>query len=153
VTQATLLTPKALNGQPGNYLEYEISLTDCTGQRRQLTANSIFFDTDTISNGAGSGNPLRYTLTADGVAVTGVLVEISGSDLFGKTGPGYYYNRTDQAVSVQTTTTSVRLRIELMGQTFQSYGAPPSAPQTPLVVATFLRFGEATPVRKDVVFE
>lgn len=156
-TQADLLTPTTANGKAGNYLEYELSVTDCEGKKRTFAADVILFDLDAVTDLVGKGVSLSYTIIDGKTFATGKLKEIQGSDLFGKIGKSYYHNETDQPVKISTETTSVRIRIDLLGMVVApsegTNGGPVVLPSGPVTVATYLRFGKATPVRKDVVFK
>ena len=157
-----MLTPTVANGKLGNYIEYLVSLTDCLGQRRTLTAEAILFDIDGRANiGLSDSNSLAYTLTAEGTTIRGELVEVSGSDLFGTTKVGYFHNETDKPVTVSTATRSIKIRIDLLGRVYSARSSStsptpaPTATNQPLptfVIPTYLRFGKAEPVRKDVTF-
>lgn len=155
-TQAKLLTSSVANGKQGNFIEYELSLTDCDGKARSFTASSVLFDLLATTSLSGSKRSLPFTISANGEKTSGQLREVQGEDLFGNRGPKYYHHRSDEIIKFTTEVSSVRLKIQLLGLTAASMGSQTSGPgfaSPPVTLPTYLRFGKAAVVRKDVRFE
>ena len=146
VTNANLLTPSVKNGSPGNYLEYELSIADCSGNPRPLTAEKILFDIDATLLGSGVNKPLSYQVTSTDNSLKGILQNIQGTDLFGRTGANFHHYATDQSINFATKATSVKLRIELAGLLMRT--TTTKGTTAPNQVATYLRIGQASPVQQ-----
>ena len=87
--------------------------------------------------------------------INGDLDEVNGSDLFGNAGSIYYHYVTDKPTSTSTDGASITLRIELLGNTFAAADADIdiNLPPPSVTLATYLRYGKAAAVRKDVPFK
>ena len=146
VTTAHLLTPTVKNGSPGNYLEYDLSIADCSGNPRPLAAEKILFDVDATLLGSGVNKPLAYRVVADDNSLKGVLQNIQGTDLFGRSGANFHYYVTDKSINFATKATSVKLRIELAGLLMRT--TTTKGTTAPNQVATYLRIGQASPAQQ-----
>jgi hypothetical protein len=146
VTNANLLTPSVKNGSPGNYLEYELSIADCSGKPRPLTAEKILFDIDATLLGSGVNKPLSYQVASTDNTLKGILQNIQGTDLFGRTGANFHHYATDQSINFATNATSMKLRIELAGLLMRT--TTTKGTTAPNQVATYLRIGQASPVQQ-----
>jgi hypothetical protein len=155
-TQARLLTSTVANGKQGNFIEYELSLTDCDDKVRSFNANTVLFDMLALTSLSGSKKSLPFTISANGEKITGQLREVQGEDLFGNTGPQYFHHRSDETIKFTTQVNSVRLKIQLLGLSATSIDSQTSGPgfsSQPVTLPTYLGFGKAAVVRKDVRFE
>ena len=146
VTNAKLLTPAGKYGSPGNYLEYELSIVDCSGNPRPLTAEKILFDIDATLLGSGVNKPLSYQVASTDNSLKGILQNIQGTDLFGRTGANFHHYSTDQSINFATKATSMKLRIELAGLMMRT--TTTKGTTAPNQVATYLRIGQAIPVQQ-----
>lgn len=151
ITRAALLTPSVANSTVNNSIDYEIAIADCKGTLKVFSAQSIQFDFDASFGQLGSGFTFPYTITSGADTITGVLTEVAGTDLFGNTGPTYYHYQTDKQVTTSTTSQTVRISIGLRGVTVTSKIPVIPVPKE-FTVKTYLRFGTAAPVAKDVTF-
>ena len=149
LTRALLLTPTVQNAKPGNYLEYQLSVNDCNGNPLPLTADKILFDINVNINGSGAKAPLYYTVKANDNAVSGILQNVKGSDLFGRTGANFFHFETDKPVILATKENAVILHIELGGQLMVPL-PDASGNVSPNQLTTYLRFGNASPVHQIV---
>ena len=122
-TQAKLLTPTITNADQQNALAYEIFVTDCSGVRKSVDAT-----TDARTSGR--------------------LIQVPNSDLFGKTGPGFFHFETDQPFSLATAASSVTLTIQMAGRSFRPLQAATTGDYGHM--QTYLSFGDATPVATAV---
>ena len=147
-TQAKLLTPTITNADQQNALAYEIFVTDCSGQRKSVDATTIKFDLDAIFDHVAESQPLNYTVTSTDARTSGRLIQVPNSDLFGKTGPGFFHFETDQPFSLATAASSVTLTIQMAGRSFRPFKTATTGnyPQ----MQTYLSFGDATPVASAV---
>ena len=146
VTTANLLTPTVKNGSQGNFLEYELSIADCSGNPRPLTADKILFDIDATLLGSGVNKPLAYQVASADNSLKGVLLNIQGTDLFGRSGANFHHYATDQSINFATKTPSLKLRIELAGLLMRT--TTTKGTTAPNQVATYLRIGQANPVQQ-----
>lgn len=150
-TVAELVTPEVKNGDPDNKIEYKISVTNCDGDKIKLQAKNILFDIEGISDQTKSDDAFAFVVTADGADVKGTLQKVRGSDLFGNKGDKYYHNRTDKTLTLPEGTTELAFVIALGGSSHKPLpeNGEGSADN---VLPTYLAFGEAKVVRKDVHF-
>lgn len=151
MTLVTLLTPSVVNGQSGNYIDYQVSLQTCNGQAMTFNKVQLLFDINAYIAGPYG---LKYSVTDGQTTFNGTLAENKGSDLFGDTGSAYGYWSTDR-LTFSTNASSVVLRIYLMGQTFlpddpQYYGQ--STATADYVIPTYISVGSALPVTQNVNF-
>jgi hypothetical protein len=148
VTQARLLTPVLDVTASDAHLEYEIYRTDCDGVIQQFAADKILFDMDAW----GAYSDMQATLTQDAAPVATTLKLTIGSDLFGHTGEGWAHQETTEKVELKGNSKSVKLRIELAGRNLAPREAPAGGPagDGSVPIATYLRFGDATPIQVDV---
>jgi len=151
-TFANLLSPLVVLGTNTAEVVYEISITDCTGKVKNINAETISFDFDGEIGGLGIGAVLQYRLVAEGVTHSGVLEARDGQDLFGNKGPDFYHFITTQKVSTSTKASAVRLAISLANKDVKPRGLAPGASTGEFKLKTFLKFGAATPVTKEVTF-
>jgi len=152
-TFANLLSPLVQLGTPTSEIVYEIAITDCAGKVKNINAESISFDFDGEMGGVGLGAVLEYRLIAEGVTHSGVLEARDGQDLFGNKGPDFFHFITSQKVSTSTKSSSVRLGISLVNKAVKPRGSAPGVTSTEFKIKTFLKFGSATPVAKEVTFK
>lgn len=153
VTQANLLT-KDLTNYAVNVVDYEIYLTDCDGNLKTLTSDFISFDVDAMAAGIGKGIGIAYEISdaKTGAALSsGILSEVSGSDLFGNTGSQYFHYQSSQAVSVTSGSKSFKLRIHLPAACCTKPLATDAAADQ--LVDSYLKLGKAAPVKKVVLFK
>lgn len=152
VTKASLLTASTKNQTAGNYIDYQISLADCAGWSMVLQNKPILFDLDAFIQGSYS---LRYDVNDGNSIYSGELKHVSGSDLFGNQGSSFGHWAT-APIPFTTSVRVVTLRIHLMGGKFipneEAYRGTTSITQD-FYIKTFLRFGEAQPVTKKVLFQ
>ncbi len=153
VTQADLLTKELPNYVPGNFAEYLIYLTDCNGKVQPLTSELMAFDVDATGGAIGKGLALNFQITDDKAVkelAHGTLAEIPGTDLFGHSGTIYFHYESATPISVDAGAKSFRLRVGIPDACCAATGAAdPAADQ---LIATYLRFGKAAPVKKVVKF-
>ena len=147
-TQAKLLTPTITNADQQNALAYEIFVTDCSGVRKSVDATTIKFDLDAIFYNVPENQPLNYTVTSTDARTSGRLIQVPNSDLFGKTGPGFFHFETDQPFSLATAASSVTLTIQMAGRSFRPLQAATTGDYGHM--QTYLSFGDATPVATAV---
>lgn len=145
-----LLTAETANGKAGNFIEYALSVVDCSGRPQPIVGEALLFDIDGVSPQVGLGEPLSFIAATPTEQVTGQLLEIAKTDLFGRTGDEYFHNRSDQPLNFKTPPLELRLRIDLGGRQYHLQ-APGSDLVAPLI-PTFLRYGQAQPVQADVIF-
>lgn len=148
-TLAELITPEVKNGDPNNQLEYNLSVVNCDKEKVGLQSSHIQFDIDGVTDRAGDGEPYPYIVTSGDLKIEGEIEEVQGSDLFGNTGENYYHNRTDKSLTLPEGTLVIKLTIKLEGSSFKPREGEASADN---LLPTFLQFGEAKTVRKDVHF-
>ena len=144
-TQVTLLTNTVQNGVAGNFVEYKMSVTDCDGKQIPFTASAVSFD---LASYVGAQANLTYVITDAGDSshtVRGTLNNLQGNDLFGNSGPNYYHYETDQPVSFAAQANAIIVHIDLMGISMTPYGT-----SSPLEMNTYLKFGNAAPVKAPV---
>ncbi len=148
-TQARLLTPELDVTAVDAHLEYEVYRTDCDGVIQAFVADKILFDIDAW----GAYSDMTATLTQDGAAPVPTTLKLTiGSDLFGHTGAGWAHQETTEKVELHGAAKSVRLRIELAGRSLAPREAPAGGPAADgsVPIPTFLRFGNAVPIKVDV---
>lgn len=145
VTKVRLLSPSVTSAAFDNHLDYEISAVDCDGKPIGKMEGAIDFDIGASTRIGGT--PLPYSSLDGANAQRGVLQPVQGQDLFGNTGEKYQFFRTSQAVTLNTDTKSVKIRIELGGTGIKAYTPEDIQNGT---VATYLRFGDAAPVKQSV---
>ena len=144
-TQVTLLTNTVQNGVAGNFVEYKMTVTDCDGKQIPFTASAVSFD---LASYVGTQANLTYVITDAGDSshsVRGTLNNLQGNDLFGNSGPNYYHYETDQPVSFAAQANAIIVHIDLMGMSMAPYGT-----SSPLEMNTYLKFGNAAPVKAPV---
>jgi len=150
-TVAKLLTTSGItNGASNQFLEYELSMEDCEGVVTPITARVILFDLDAESE---SPRPLPYQVKSqDGLMLSsGVLQTINGSDLFGVIGLNRFHHRTNNNIDVPSAHRKIKLSIDLSNTVHQPMGSGDTvSPQA--LISTFLRFGDAAPVKMPVPF-
>ena len=145
VTQATLLTSAVQNNTPGNFIDYKLTVTDCTGKQIPFTAATVSFD---IGAAIGVEQNLTYTITDAGNAantMSGTLIDIRGHDLFGNSGSNYYHYETDKAVAFAAQANGIIVRIMLNGMSMVPYGT-----NSATIMNTYLAFGATAPVTAPV---
>ena len=147
-TQAKLLTPTITNADQQNALAYEIFVTDCSGERKSVDATTIKFDLDAIFYNVPENQPLNYTVTSTDARTSGQLLQVPNSDLFGKTGSGFFHFETDQPFSLATAASSVTLTIQMAGRSFRPFQAAKTGDYGHM--QTYLSFGDAAPVASAV---
>jgi hypothetical protein len=145
VTKVRLLSPSVTSEASDNHLDYEISAVDCDGKPIGKMEGAIDFDIGASTNIGRTSLP--YSSLDGASAQRGVLQPVQGQDLFGNTGEKYQFFRTSQAVTLNTDTKSVKIRIELGGTPIEAYTPEDIQNGT---VATYLRFGDAAPVKQSV---
>ncbi len=150
-TVAELLTPEVTNGDPANRLEYKISVINCDGEKIKLEAKNILFDVEGISDQASSDEPLAFEASVGAMTIEGELEKVRGSDLFGNKGDNYYHNRTDKTLTLPEGTKELSFVIKFDGASHKPLPDAGKATADNLL-PTFLAFGEAKVVRKDVHF-
>jgi hypothetical protein len=152
-TIAKLLTTGGItNDAPNQFLEYELSMEDCEGVTTPITASVILFDLDAeILDGPKT---LSYQVKSqDGALLSsGALQSINGSDLFGVIGPNRFHHRTNSNINVPVSHRKVRLTIDLSFTNNQPMGSVMTGPVARAVIQTYLRFGDASPVKMPVTF-
>lgn len=154
-TNAILLSKQVANGQPGNFIEFSLSVSSCEDVKKTISGATVYFDLDAFTSLAGLGRKLPFTLKTKEENLEGVFDEIQGEDLFGKTGPERYHYRTDREIKLQTAAPSVTLRIELLGMRVQGdrTGGFSNSAGADLQIPIYMRFGKASPVKAEVIFE
>lgn len=154
VTQARLLTKSVKNDTPGEFVEYEISVSDCEGKAKTIRPDKVLFDTNSYTDAPMEA--IRFEVrTVDGEDVAaGQMEAISGKDLFGQVSETHFHYRTDKSVEFRTPETSFIFRVETGNGrlTATENGKDPDKAEGDQLIETFLRFGEAKPVKKDVLF-
>lgn len=150
-TVAELLTPEVKNGDDDNKIEYRISVTNCDGEKIKLEAKKILFDVEGISDKAKSEEALDFVAEAGETRLEGSLEKIRGEDLFGNTGDNYYHNATDKTLTLPEGTTEILFTIMLGGASHKPLQQNGEGSEDNLL-PTYLAFGEAKVVRKDVHF-
>jgi hypothetical protein len=145
VTKVRLLSPSVTSEAADNHLDYEISAVDCDGKPLGRMEGAIDFDIGATTKIGKT--PLPYSSLDGASAQRGVLQPVKGQDLFGNTGEKYQFFRSSQAVTLNTDTKSVKIRIELDGTPIKAYTPEDIQDGT---VATYLRFGDAAPVKQSV---
>ncbi len=151
-TIAKLLTTTGItNGAANQLLEYELSMEDCEGVVTPITARVILFDLDAESD---SPKALQYQVKSqDGsILSSGTLLAINGSDLFGVLGPDRFHHRTNSNIDVPSAHRKVRLTIDLSYAEHHPIGSGGIASGPQSLISTFLRFGDAAPVKMPVTF-
>jgi hypothetical protein len=152
-TVAELITKSIRNGQPDNFIAYDIRIENyCEDSPK--TVKSISFDVNSIVSKRDTDRPLDYRILYKGQDLAnGVLENVQGSDLFGNIGEKYFHNRTDQTISFEAASEGVRLRIELNGIFYmQPTTINQPVPQNKVTLETYLRFGDAKVVTKNATF-
>ena len=147
-TQVKLLTPSITNGDPQNFLAYEVFVTDCSGNRQVVEAKAILFDLDAFLLNVAESQPLTYTVKSTAAQATGSLIRVAKSDLFGRTGPAFFHYETDRPFALETAASSVTISIQMAGRTFKPYAAATTGNDHKM--QTYLRFGAAAPVTSVV---
>lgn len=148
-TIAELITPEVKNGEPDNYIEYKISVTNCDGEKIKLQAKHILFDVEAVSDEATSDEGLPFVATVGDTETSGVLEKVRGSDLFGNKGDKYFHNSTDKTLRLPDGTTELSFVIKLGGASHKPLEGEGTADN---LLGTFLAFGDAKVVQKDVHF-
>lgn len=148
-TVAELVTPEVKNGDPANAIEYKISVTNCDGEKITVEAKNILFDVGGVTDQAKSDDPLPFVATVGTEEIAGELEKIRGEDLFGNKGDNYFHNRTDKTLTLPDGTTELSFVVKLEGASYKPLEGESSADN---VLPTYLAFGEAKVVRKDVHF-
>lgn len=156
MTTASLLSESVENGVSGNFIEYEVAVTDCEGNNSMFLTGEILFDIDAVRVPANGGRPWVYYIkeTSGTELYTGGLKENTGSDLFGNEGPDRYHKKTVQQVELSPDKSKVIFRIELDGDFFYESGAGRVASESSdgFQLDTFLKYGKAAPVKVPVSF-
>lgn len=151
-TIAKLITTSGItNGAPNQLLEYELSMEDCEGVVTPISARVILFDLDAESE---APKPLPYQVKSqDGLVLSsGTLLSINGSDLFGVLGPNRYHHRTNSNIDVPASHRKIRLIIDLSNTENLPMGSAGIGAGPQYLISTFLRFGDAAPVKMPVTF-
>ena len=145
-------TAGIVNDSANQFLEYELSMEDCEGVVTPITANVILFDLDAESE--SGAKPLPYQLKSpDGMPISnGILASVSGSDLFGVVGPARFHHRTNNNINVPSTHRKVRLIVDLSFTNSQPLNSGLIGPVARAIIPSFLRFGQASPVKTLVPF-
>ena len=144
-TQAKLLTDLVQNGTAGNFVEYQLTLTDCSGKQVPFSANTVSFD---LAAYVSSEANLSYVITDasdKNHTVSGTLNNLKGHDLFGNNGSNYYHYETDKPVSFAAGANAIIVHIDLNGMAMRTYGN-----QSSTDLNTYLAFGDAAPVKAVV---
>jgi len=147
-TQVKLLTPSITNGEPQNFLAYEVFVTDCSGNRKVVEAKAILFDLDAFLLNVAESQPLTYVVKSTEAQAAGSLIRVANADLFGRTGSAFFHYETDRPFTLATTASSVTISIQMAGRTFKPYAATTTGSDHKM--QTYLRFGEAAPVTSVV---
>jgi hypothetical protein len=156
ITQAKLLTPTVQNNIAEQTLEYELSVTNCEGVAQTIKSNFIYFDLDVLilSRVSDEVSFVVWNATRSKKFAEGSLQNINGSDLFGKTGPLFNHNKTDQAVQFDTEEKSLILKLTMRKWSMAPIAMQSTPPADPYVTAftsdSYLRYGEAQPVKTSV---
>lgn len=146
-TQARLLTPAMDLATPGAFIQYEVFRTDCQGKVQMLTAEKIWFDLDAY----GIDQDVSYIIGPQNQpGAQGILRRLEGTDLFGHSGPMWAHYETDRAITAGGTSSSVLLTIRLGGMAIAPRLQKTGRTAGSVSIPSFLRFGRALPVTKDV---
>ncbi|MGE0173162.1 MAG: hypothetical protein AB7T49_10265 [Oligoflexales bacterium] len=151
-TVAKLLTDYIKNDEPNQFVTYEISLTNCDGSPRTLTDESIYYDVNAFIR--EFGRDVRYRIldpSNNNELLEGILVHETGKDLFGNTGDNRGYWRTEK-VTLNGVTEKLHLVINMSNLTLKpsSDSASGSTTSDAYIIDSFLRFGEASPVKEPL---
>lgn len=144
-TKVRLLTPDVKSNDADNHLAYEISAVDCQGLPIPQLEGRIDFDIGAVTSVPKQGLAFRTLDTAS--PQEGIFDEVSGQDLFGNSGAKFKFFRTNVVIKLNLESQSVKIRIDLGGSAIAPYTPDDKRNGT---VATYLRFGDAKPVKQSV---
>lgn len=153
-TVAKLLTNSISNNAANQVIRYELSISDCVGGTKTIQANVVMFDTDSMV-ALASVRDIPYTVESQNHVqiASGMLLRVDGSDLFGKTGSNYYYNRTSENLPIPPNSKSIFLNIDFSNTEHNRLENAESATRpAQQSIDTYLKFGDAAPVTQPVTF-
>jgi hypothetical protein len=144
-TKAELLTQTVDNGTPGNFVEYKLTVTDCSGKQIPFNAGTVSFD---LGSYVGAQSSLNYVISDasdQSHSISGIFNNLQGHDLFGNAGPNYYHYETDKPVNFAAAANAIIVHVDLAGMSMTPYGS-----NDPLTMNTYLAFGTTAPVKAPV---
>ena len=153
LTQGRLLTTSVKNGAQGQVLEYHLSLASCDGKALPLKGKTVNFDFDAVIDAKNLGS-LRYEIARQQSPSTilqqGTVAAVRGSDLFGKSGPNFFFYSTS-ALSYSGEDAEIIFRLHLAPALIYPFNNPDGR-QVPdsFMLSTYLRIGVSKPLTTKV---
>lgn len=149
VTQATLLTDEITNMRTRQYIRYELFVTDCEGNVKELDGAIAF---DVLARLSPFGAAIDYKVfegEADEEISRGKLNIAKGKDLFGNVGDTYGFYQT-KSLNVSTGVQSIILELDVSGMSFTP--AEDDVDSLTYDIETYLSVGDTNPIEKKVTF-
>lgn len=160
VISVTAKTPSVDQYLADAKIVYEMTIEDCPGTTPEAKANIIQFDVDAqvsdVTNGVASNTrshalPYKIVVSGNPNPLTGVLNQIDGRDLFGKSGPEYAYYAANNLVSFSATQRRATVEVSISPiRIIQPYGEVQNSSSNTMVINTFFKFGDSAAVTVPV---
>ena len=142
---------------------YNMTLEDCPGAVPTAKAERIEFDLDAVVADYANGQvlstrnspiPFKILIENSSQPVTGNLAQISGSDLFGKTGEGYGHYASNNVVAFSAAQRKAKVEVNLSNLRVRgATGSSAGQSFTTLQVNTYFKFGNVEAVTIPITFK
>lgn len=153
VTHAKLLSKSVKNDTPGQFIEYQLFVTDCEGKVRDVSSDLILFDLNSVTDGGMNALRFQVQTTKRVQIASGGMEVVKGKDLFGNASPTYFHYRTDKRIEFSVPSKSFIFRIEPgHGRETAAANMGTAAALGDQEIETYLRFGSASTVKQVVTF-
>lgn len=150
VTIAKLISTAIKVKTAGQYVDYELQLTDCAGNPKSITNQPLKFDLNAVTDSLTT--PIPYQLWVNDASSNKIndnLKSVPGTDLFGNSGSSYAHWET-QSINFVPELAIIHLRLDVSNRLFLPMGSKAKTLTSPVSIPTFLQLGNATPVQQNI---
>ncbi len=148
--QANTITKEILNGEPNQFLEFELYITDCNRGLKPFGHEPMRFHLEAQSVSMIMDHPYFISDTSGRELGKGRLRVIMGKDIYGGTGADRYHTEMDP-LFLTTDLKRLRLKVDISGIRFTPGFGNPGGDQ--FMVRTFIGFGPAIPSERHILFK